>query len=393
MKECKILCIDADVMSVNLGCSALGLSFISILEDIAKQNDLHIDLNLLCYGNTNFTLNKNNIQVHRPIQIKYKDPRLYLKTREIAKVSNVIIDFTGGDSFTDIYKDNRFIKEISLMKIAIHTKKPFIMAPQTIGPFDSYLSQIIARSVLRRAFIIFTRDRRSHDYTEKVLKCKNVLTTDVAFSLKANENFAKDFSFDQKLIKIGLNVSGLLWHEKINNKNNFKLYLNYRDYIKKLITACNLKGYQVHLIPHVINVQSNTIDNDYFVSQELHKQYSYTVLAPNFSNPMQAKAYMSYMDFFIGSRMHATVGAFSMGVPTVAVAYSRKFSGLYDSINYRRTIEAKNVDTEDALKETFKLIEKRTQLKEEVNSSLSIAKSKNKEFKTILTSIILDHCV
>ena len=38
---------------------------------------------------------------------------------------------------------------------------------------------------------------------------------------------------------------------------------------------------------------------------------------------------MASLDLFMGARMHACIGAFSAGVPTLLLAYSRKFSGLF----------------------------------------------------------------
>ena len=41
------------------------------------------------------------------------------------------------------------------------------------------------------------------------------------------------------------------------------------------------------------------------------------------------------MDFFMGARMHSTIGAFSANVPVLPMAYSRKFNGLFvDTLNY-----------------------------------------------------------
>ena len=41
------------------------------------------------------------------------------------------------------------------------------------------------------------------------------------------------------------------------------------------------------------------------------------------------------MNFFIGSRMHATIAAFSSNVPVFPLAYSRKFNGLFlDTLQY-----------------------------------------------------------
>ena len=45
-----ILCINADLQSTNLGCAALGLSFVQVLREIAEKNNFHIEMSVLGYG-------------------------------------------------------------------------------------------------------------------------------------------------------------------------------------------------------------------------------------------------------------------------------------------------------------------------------------------------------
>ena len=46
--------------------------------------------------------------------------------------------------------------------------------------------------------------------------------------------------------------------------------------------------------------------------------------------------------------MHATIAAYSAGVPVVPVSYSRKFEGLYGGLNYPWLVPAKGMTTEQA---------------------------------------------
>lgn len=78
------------------------------------------------------------------------------------------------------------------------------------------------------------------------------------------------------------------------------------------------------------------------------------------------------MDFFVGARMHATIGAFSSGVPVVPMAYSRKFNGLFkDTLQYDAMVDMKVQDTNEivaVIKEEFK---KRTELKETIKQRMN----------------------
>ena len=60
------------------------------------------------------------------------------------------------------------------------------------------------------------------------------------------------------------------------------------------------------------------------------------------------------MDIFIGSRMHSTIAAFSSNVITIPISYSRKFEGLFNSLNYPFVIngrEETNVHAFDKIKD------------------------------------------
>ena len=46
----------------------------------------------------------------------------------------------------------------------------------------------------------------------------------------------------------------------------------------------------------------------------------------------EVKWCISKLDWFVGSRMHATIAALSSGVPCAAIAYSRKFRGVFATL-------------------------------------------------------------
>ena len=102
-----------------------------------------------------------------------------------------------------------------------------------------------------------------------------------------------------------------------------------------------MENVRVHLIAHVQGDRYN-VENDYTLAYDLWNKYrnDRLVIAPFFLNPVDAKSYISSMDLFMGSRMHACIGAFSSGVPVIPLAYSRKFSGLFThTLQYPHNID------------------------------------------------------
>ena len=92
-------------------------------------------------------------------------------------------------------------------------------------------------------------------------------------------------------------------------------------------------------------------------------------LSPLFLDPVAAKSYISGMDFFMGARMHATIAAFSSGVPVVPMAYSRKFNGLFiDTLSYLHLVDLKVDQAEDALTKIKDGFAHRDVLRKEIKS-------------------------
>ena len=119
--------------------------------------------------------------------------------------------------------------------------------------------------------------------------------------------------------------------------NQFGLKTDYQQTIRKIINwFLSMKNVKVHLISHVATERRH-VENDYEVAFDLWKNIHHDrlMLAPLFFSPIDAKNYIAGMDFFMGARMHATIAAFSAGVPVIPMAYSRKFNGLFvDTLSY-----------------------------------------------------------
>jgi polysaccharide pyruvyl transferase WcaK-like protein len=107
-------------------------------------------------------------------------------------------------------------------------------------------------------------------------------------------------------------------------------------------------------------------------------------LAPKFSSPVEAKSYISNLDFFTGARMHATIAAFSSGVPVVPVAYSRKFSGLYGTLGYKNLVDGQSDTTQAAIDTILEGYADRANLAKEINKSNVSAQTKLGVYKTFL---------
>lgn len=86
--------------------------------------------------------------------------------------------------------------------------------------------------------------------------------------------------------------------------------------------------------------------------------------------------------------MHSTIGALSSGVPVIPVAYSRKFNGLYETLQYPYIIDAKaNITCEKAIEQFFDYLKNKEMLTKAVDVSAQIYKIGLEKYKEELIKL------
>lgn len=398
IKMIKIGLISHLIRDYNLGCSALAISNIALMDEVFKANNIEVEyvvlvskpkdphFDLVEYTRLDgITKNKFSYRTFPRLKESLKKPWTILTNKDFLGC-DFIIDLCGGDGYTDNYGKIRILAESLPVYIAKFKKIPFVFAPQTIGPFNTKYGAFIAKHTLSNVKQIFVRDISSmqccadlhvSDHTRQVI--------DVAFALpyvQANTINCKK--------KIGINVSGLLYNGGYNRDNYFNLSFSYKDFVETLIEHIQKKNeYEIHLLPHV-NTDDVQIDDDYRACELLKRKYPAVILAPRFDSPIDAKSYIAGMDLFTGARMHSTIGAISSGVPVIPVAYSRKFNGLYKTLNYPYIIDAKaNLSVDAALDLFDRYVESYEEMKAAVNSAKLIYTASLDAYKKQLEQLFL----
>jgi polysaccharide pyruvyl transferase WcaK-like protein len=224
--------------------------------------------------------------------------------------------------------------------------KPLIFSPQTIGPFSPGPLKSLAAMAQRGAAAIVARDPQSYAVAKEMNPQARVIeAVDVAFALP----------FDRAPVRthgpprVGVNVSGLLFNGGYGGGNDYGLEVDYAALSRAMITSFQAEGATVELITHV-NAPHIPRDDDGAVADKLAQEFPGTIRVPDFASPSAAKSYISGLDFLVAGRMHACIAAFSSGVPVVPVAYSRKFSGLFEGVlGYKHQVPVKGLSTDQAL--------------------------------------------
>ncbi len=364
--------------SGNKGCSALAYSFLEILNKCVKEEKQIIVFSYLQNEKIVGYEEKLNIEI-RPFSLNGIKNIKNLNAQ--IKNCDIVFDFTEGDSFSDIYGIKRAVKVSLTKEMTIRNNVPLVLGPQTYGPYYNLFIKKWAKRIVKKSYYACARDMTSSERMEKITKKKMDYYTDIAFVLPADD---KNHQMSNRK-KIGINVSGLLMNGGYTGDNQFGLKVDYRQYIEGLIERIlEEEDCEIHLIPHVISAVYDSVENDFKACNILKEKYPQVIVAPPFDTPMEAKRYMSEMDVFSGARMHATIGAFSMKVPTIPFSYSPKFEGLFNSLEYDYVIHGKTMSTKEAVDKTIEFIENKNELiaKQQISIEL-IDKKLNALYKKI----------
>jgi colanic acid/amylovoran biosynthesis protein len=294
---------------------------------------------------------------------------------------DVIFDIGAGDSFSDIYGKKRFIYQLVTKEHVLRSGVPLILSPQTIGPFKTKFTSVLSAMTMRRCKAVMARDHASYELGKQLGLRHNLHESiDVAFTLPFD--LAKAYRKD-KTERIGVNVSGLLFNQSTMMRKIFGLTLDYPELMITVIRHFVEDGCDVCLVGHVFSGK-DTIEDDYTANLRIKGQCPRVVLAPIFKTPCEAKTYIANMDFFIGARMHACIAAFSAGVPVVPVGYTRKFRGLFSSLNYDPVVDCTAQTLEEAVRTVIEGYRVRDSLRRVIHDSKSIVKQRLVTYENIV---------
>jgi len=264
--------------------------------------------------------------------------------------TDCFIDISGGDSFSDIYGMRRLTLGFLTRLLPLMLKKNFLLFPQTYGPFKRRVARTMARYVLRRAKLIYSRDRAGLEYTTSLMAGVQMgdrlrFAPDVAFVLDARRPPEQDWAQVNRFrsnwpVLVGLNVSGLLYYGGYTDRNEFGLKLDYREMIDGIVESLlRTPDVGIVLVPHVIPRGDfrGSKENDLHACLDVQVRMSKThpdrlFVVQSECDQAQIKCIIGLCQFFLGARMHSCIGALSQGIPAIGLAYSKKFRGVFETV-------------------------------------------------------------
>lgn len=284
----------------------------------------------------------------------------------------------GGDSFSDIYGLGQFLYVLLPQILLLILKIPLIQLPQTFGPFNKKMNSVIAGTVLKGSLRIYTRELRNVEYVEKFIGSASdgsrvQFMYDIGFLLKPVETDVSGGTGcpDAGHPHVGLNVSGLLHVGGFTRNNQFGLLDDYKSMISDIITFFTNQQKLIVLIPHVLG---ESVESDRVAVTEIGRNFSDNQFVSSFNKVVTApeiKYVIGSCDFFIGARMHACIAAISQGIPTICMAYSKKFIGTIGSLGLDElVIDLRSTDRGTLLQKVEKIYTDKELIREKINGVL-----------------------
>lgn len=370
--------------SDNLGVGALTLANLAILRAAARDADRKVRFLILGWRDPRPWYETPDDVENIPMRTRHLVSPNGPVAEAIAR-ADAVFDIGGGDSFTDIYGTKRFLTVWGTKARSIAAGKPLVLCPQTVGPFDTAWARPLAQWAMNRAVAVVTRDAPSTALLAEMRVHSKVLeATDVAMRLP----HATTAPRKNEKTRVGLNVSGLLMSGGYTGANQFGLSIDYPALIREIIRFFQAQdGVELHLVGHVQS-ETQQVEDDQRAGAALAAEFPDTILAPVFASPVDAKSYIAQLDFFMGARMHATIAAFSTGVPVVPMAYSRKFYGVFTTLGYDHVADMKSESEAEILARIRKSFTARDALAGEVTEAMTRVDARLDAYQALAARVI-----
>ncbi len=270
---------------------------------------------------------------------------------------------SGGDSFSDIYGLRRFLF-VSLPQILVLLMgRRLVLLPQTIGPFRHPLARALARGIMRRSALVYSRDRTGLQRARQLCGTRRSsgrvrFCYDMAFAVEPSPSSPQHLDeltvIAQPRPLVGLNVSGLLYIGGYTRRNMFGLKADYPRLLGLIVdTVLRRHDGDIVLVPHVFG--ANNAESDEAACHRLCERLRMITdtrrihIPPLPYDQRDVKLLIGRCELFIGSRMHACIAALSQGVPAIGIAYSRKFAGVMETLGLESLAIDLRTETADSV--------------------------------------------
>jgi polysaccharide pyruvyl transferase WcaK-like protein len=351
-KKLKILLLtnrDSD----NLGDQVIEACDIGLLSTVMKN---------LKIKSTKYVINSREASIVSGRYLKSKNPK-FLKNAETLIQHSDLIVFGGAPMFNYLYQ-TFYERTAVTLEIAQKYNKPVIFSAIGVEAYDEdnakcqRLKKALNMDCVKQ---ITTRD--DFELLQKYKENEGMRIDKVADPAVFSSSIFRNQIEEKKDKKIGIFI--LRANGFVDNKIDFS-----RDesaaFWKSLILELKSKGYDCELLSSGHFADEAFID---YLIRKYHINAGRCVF--NMNTPEKLIQKISSYDAVISCRLHPSIIAFSLDVPSLGIAWNTKVRGFYDSVGYGdRVVEAEGIDAKKVVEKIEKIIEEGIHKDEEYLASI-----------------------
>jgi colanic acid/amylovoran biosynthesis protein len=401
-------------------------SLIQLPEEFAKEHGVRVISNKLLANRehslgtmTKSTLNFIRCALWVPLHKLFPNiAKSLINSNELKEYSkaDVIIDISMDLLSTQVVSAIPIIEHCKELLIAAMLKKPIVIWAQSPGPFKSKLTSWLIRFTLSKTALIILREEVSLEYIEKLrVRGPHIyVTADPAFLLEPapDERIDEIFSKEGISVRNGPIIGMTIGWSNVASEIAFKWYQRYIREVYKignillpegffkllkkrvtklpgiksssnlaLVEAAKIIDYLVDktgaiivLIPHDYNPDGDDRVLLGDISEKAKRKDKVKLLAGDYSAP-EIKAIIGRCDFFVGGKMHASIAATSMIIPTIAIQYGHKFYGIMRLLGQEKYV-CNTLTLEEVKLKFVEAWTEKERIKGELKNNIEIVKKK-----------------
>jgi colanic acid/amylovoran biosynthesis protein len=281
--------------------------------------------------------------------------------------------------------NSAYVVNIISVLLASSLSKRVVLAPQSIGPIRSRFGRFLVRQMIRRAAAVFVREEESLLFLQEVLAparreqdlAKVELVGDLAFwfrgvaSNKSVADEAERVGLDPDRKILGMTVVDWKFPHVEDRQRS---YDNYVESVSSLIRHVEARGeHQIILF--------NQVSSDLDLGRRiglLHPQ----VLIDTLDRPAGTfSKLVGLCDVFVGTRFHSCIFALIENVPTTAIAYLPKTTGIMRALGMEEfVIDIDSVTGDSLIKKYDMMCQRRNEMRRSAGDQVATYRSSHDGF-------------
>lgn len=357
--------------SKNHGCEAIVRGSMNIIENSDENAEFFLS-----------SLDPDADRVIKNVKAKYAG------TRELSKLEKIIAAIDLKVNHSEEYALEKMYSPI--VNDAAECDICLSVGGDTYCYGDNHAVQVLTRSLKKsgKKVVLWGASIGDEDLTEQKLEslkdfdaifAREPITFDLLKEKNANENIYlfSDPAFCMERVNVepiegfakentlGVNLSPLI------SEKNPKVREIAEDFLSFILENTTMK---ILFVPHV----AEDGNNDYEFMKPLYEKFAESgraAILPDNLEAREYKAYIAHTRFFIGARTHATIAAYSSGVPTLTLGYSVKSRGIAKDIfgEEKFVLDANTLSDSESLKREFlTLLKDEEEIKGELMRSIPL---------------------